>query len=159
MNWTSRYPSDFKKLVLINSSVGGLSPLFRRMQPANIPTILSLFFERNVRSREARILSITTSLKGEALEKRADWQGGFAKVIRPRDAAAQIFAAVRFRAPARISIPVLVLTSKGDTLVHYSCSESIARHFQADLRIHETANHDLPTDDPDWVSAQVRSWV
>jgi pimeloyl-ACP methyl ester carboxylesterase len=159
MNWTSRFTRDFAKLVLINSSVGGLSPLFRRMQPRNIPTILSLFFERNIRSREERILSITTNLKGDALKKRADWQGGFAKVVRPRDAAAQIFAAVRFRAPARIGIPVLVLTSKGDTLVHYSCSESIARHFGAELRIHETANHDLPTDDPDWVSAQVRSWA
>ncbi len=159
MNWTSRYPEDFKKLVLINSSVGGLSPLFRRMQPANFPTILSLFFEKNIRNREERILSITTNLKGDALKKRADWQGGFAKVVRPRDAAAQIFAAIRFRAPARIAIPVLVLTSKGDTLVHYSCSESIARHFGADLRIHETANHDLPTDDPNWVSFQVSSWV
>jgi alpha-beta hydrolase superfamily lysophospholipase len=158
MNWTSRYPDDFKKLVLINSSVGGLSPLFRRMQPANIPTILSLFFEKNIRNREARILSITTNLKGDALQKRADWQGGFAKVVRPRDAAAQIFAAIRFRAPARISIPVLVLTSKGDTLVHYSCSESIARHFGAELRAHETANHDLPTDDPNWVCSQVRDW-
>jgi len=159
MNWTSRYPEDFKRLVLINSSVGGLSPLFRRMQPANFPTILSLFFERNIRNREERILSITTNLKGDALRKRADWQGSFAKVVRPRDAAAQIFAAIRFRAPARISIPVLVLTSKGDTLVHYSCSESIARHFGAELRIHETANHDLPTDDPDWVKNQVGSWA
>ena len=60
MNWTSRYPEDFKKLVLINSSVGGLSPLFRRMQPANFPTILSLFFEKNIRNREEQILSITT---------------------------------------------------------------------------------------------------
>lgn len=159
MNWTSRFSGDFKKLVLINSSVGGLSPLFKRMQPRNIPTILSLFWERNIRRREERILSITTNLSGEALKKRADWQGGFAKVVRPRDAAAQILAAIRFRAPEKISIPVLVLTSKGDTLVHYSCSERIAEHFGAHLRVHESANHDLPTDDPQWVSGQVQAWV
>jgi pimeloyl-ACP methyl ester carboxylesterase len=159
MNWTSRFPEDFKKLVLINSSVGGLSPLFKRMQPRNIPTILSLFLEDDIRRREERILSITTNLKGDSLTKRADWQGGFAKPVRPRDAAAQILAAIRFRAPERIRIPVLVLTSKGDTLVHYSCSERIAEHFGAEIRIHESANHDLPTDAPEWVSEQVRAWI
>jgi len=159
MDWTSRYPQDFKKAVLINSSVGGLSPIHHRMRPVNYPVIASLFAIRDLAKREEKILSLTTNLTSDQIKEKARIQAQFAKPIRKKDAAAQIFAATRFRPPARIEIPVLVLAAKGDQLVNYSCSEQIAKHFGAQIIYHDTANHDLSTDDPEWISAQVRNWV
>ena len=72
----------------------------------------------------------------------------------------QLLAAARFRAPARApQRPVLVLTSRGDRLVHTSCSEALARAWGSPLARHPGAGHDLPLDAPDWVVAQVRQWV
>jgi len=34
-HWSSKYPEDFKKVVLINSSMSGLSPLRHRALPKN----------------------------------------------------------------------------------------------------------------------------
>jgi pimeloyl-ACP methyl ester carboxylesterase len=159
MNWVSRYPSDFKRLVLINSSATGLSPLHKRMKPSNYPHILGLFFERDLYSREKKILKLTTNLRGEALEARARWNTEIAKEIRQADAAAQILSALRFRPPQAIPIPLLVLGSKGDSLVDHSCSERIARRFGGRLSIHETGNHDLSIDAPVWIAAEVTAWL
>jgi hypothetical protein len=159
MNWVARFPSDFKRLVLINSSVSGLSPIHHRLQPRNYLTILSLFAETDLAAREETILKMTSNLKGEALKKQARYNASVAKVIRKKDALSQIFAATRFRPPSKIEIPVLVLAAKGDTLVHYSCSEKIAEHFSAEIQYHETANHDLALDDSEWVSERIKEWV
>lgn len=158
LNWISRFPKDFQKLILVNSSLKGLSPIHKRMKPKNIPTVLSLFFNQNIASREKIILEMTSNLKGEALEKRAKDHASFAKLVRKKDAAAQLLAAIRFHAPESISIPLLVLTSRGDQLVDPSCSEQIAKKFKAPIQYHETANHDLPLDAPEWVSSCAREW-
>ena len=159
MNWTSRYPGDFQRLVLINSSATGLSPLYKRMKPSNYPHIFGLFFQRDLFSREKKILELTTNLKGEALETRARWNTEIAKEIRQADAAAQILSALRFKTPKAIPVPTLVLSSKGDTLVDYSCSERIAHRFGARLAIHDTGNHDLSIDAPEWIAAEVTAWL
>lgn len=159
MNWASRYPGDFKRLVLINSSATGLSPIHKRMKPSNYPHILGLFFQRDLYSREKKILELTTNLKGEALEARARWNTEIAKEIRQADAAAQILSALRFKTPVSIAIPVLVLGSKGDKLVDHSCSERIARRFGGRLSVHETGNHDLSVDAPEWIASEVTNWL
>lgn len=159
MNWTSRFPGDFKRVVLINSSATGMSPLHKRMKPANYPHIVGLFFQQDLYQREKKILSLTTNLKGDALEARARWNTEIAMKIRKSDAAAQILSAIRFRPPAEIPIPVLVLGSKGDSLVDYSCSEQLARRYGARLSLHDTGNHDLSIDAPEWIASQVTLWL
>ncbi len=159
MNWTSRYPMDFGRLVLINSSATGLSPLYKRLKPENYPAILSLFAEKDIARREKRILELTTNLRGADLDDRAKKHASFALKVRKKDALAQIVAAIRFRPPLRIETPVLVLASKGDQLVDYSCSEQIALRFKGKLELNDHANHDLPLDDPKWVIGHVTSWL
>ncbi|HEY1225998.1 MAG TPA: alpha/beta hydrolase, partial [Ramlibacter sp.] len=53
---------------------------------------------------------------------------------------------------------LLLLGSSGDALVDPSCSMELARRWQADLRMHPWAGHDLPLDDAAWVLAQVTRW-
>jgi alpha-beta hydrolase superfamily lysophospholipase len=159
MNWASRYPQDFEKVVLINSSMAGLSPLFHRMLPRNYPTVISLLLKSDLEEREKSTLGMTTLLKGGELEARAKKHISFAQKVRKRDAIAQITAAIRFKAPREMKAPLLVLTSKGDTLVSYSCSLAIAKHYQGDLKVHETANHDMSVDAPDWICSSVIEWL
>ena len=159
MNWTSRYPEDFKRLVLINSSATGLSPFHKRMKPENYARVASLFLEGEIATRERKILEMTTNLKGNALGERARNYAGFALKVRKKDAFAQIFAALRFKTPGFISIPKLVVGGKGDQLVDVSCSERIAEKFKGTLVLHPTANHDLALDEPQWLMDQIQNWM
>jgi pimeloyl-ACP methyl ester carboxylesterase len=159
LEWCKQYPEDFKKLVLVNSSVSSLSPFYQRLKPTNYKTIFSFFGDVAVREREENILKLTTNLTGDLLKTRAQWQADFALPVRRRDAAAQLIAAIRFQAPNKISIPTLVLTSLGDRLVDSRCSDALAKFYGARIAKHPTANHDLPTDAPHWIGEQVRDWV
>ena len=159
MNWASRFSDDFQGLVLINSSATGLSPFNKRLKPKNYPRILSFFAGASVESRERKILEMTTNLSGERLSGLAQRHTEFAKKVRKKDALAQIVSALRFIPPAKISIPLFVLGARGDQLVDVSCSERIASHFGGLLEIHETANHDLATDDGPWIIGKLKDWI
>jgi hypothetical protein len=47
----------------------------------------------------------------------------------------------------------------GDKLVNPHCSRTLAQQWQAPLRAHDSAGHDLTLDEPDWVAQQVRDWI
>ncbi|MGZ5183361.1 MAG: alpha/beta fold hydrolase, partial [Ramlibacter sp.] len=71
----------------------------------------------------------------------------------------QLWAAARYRAPDRPpAVPLLLLASAGDRLVHPSCSARLADRWEVPLRLHPWAGHDLPLDDPAWVLDHVLSW-
>jgi pimeloyl-ACP methyl ester carboxylesterase len=159
MQWCSDHPGDFKKLVLVNSSVKGLSPLHRRMKPQNYLKVISLLMNPDVSAREEKVLKMTSNLTGLQLTEKARHHLSFALPIRKRDAISQIIAAIRFRVPERLKLPILVLVSRGDRLVDPTCSEEIAKHFSAEIRHHPHANHDLATDDPEWIAKSVHAWL
>lgn len=159
LNWVSRYPEDFERLVLVNSSLRDLSPIHHRLKPKNYPKIASLFFEKDRRAREREILRLTSNLTREALETKADTNAEFAEHIRKRDALAQMIAAMRFKSPQGLRLPLLVLCSEQDQLVHFGCSEKIAEKFGAEIRRHKNANHDLSLDAPEWILSETKAWV
>jgi pimeloyl-ACP methyl ester carboxylesterase len=157
MQWTHDYPDDFKRLVVVNSSVSGLSPIHKRFKPKNIPRLIQLMISRDLNHREKNILQMTTNLTGDELAKKIKSNVEIAITSNPArlNAVRQLIAATRFKAVKKIKVPMLVISGLGDQLVHPDCSEQIANHFRAKLVQHETANHDLPTDEPDWVADQV----
>ena len=156
--WSSHYQDDFKKVVLINSSMSGLSPIHHRMMPSNYPRIVKLLLSKNLVEREKKILGMTTNLEMQNLIKQAEIQAEYGKDVNRVNAIYQILAAVRFKAPKKIPIPVLVLVGEGDQLVSPKCSMAIARQYGAKIMSHPTANHDLANDDPKWIAEQVTNW-
>jgi hypothetical protein len=52
----------------------------------------------------------------------------------------------------------LVLSSLHDRLVHVSCSDKIAAHLGAKHERHPLAGHDLPLDDPLWLTDRLRDF-
>jgi alpha-beta hydrolase superfamily lysophospholipase len=161
--WLEQHPDDFAAGVIVNSSLADLSAPWERMRVANWHRIF-LAPLLPTRARERMLLKM--SRRQGDLERDADRYAAIAAATPPRvaNAAAQLRAAMRMRSPSRIEVPTLVLTSKGDQLVSWRCSERIAAQLALPLRVHtgegpDAAGHDLPLDAPAWVCAQVNDWL
>lgn len=46
MDWCDRFPEDFSKVVLINSSAGNLTPFYKRLKTTALKSILPLIVKR-----------------------------------------------------------------------------------------------------------------
>jgi pimeloyl-ACP methyl ester carboxylesterase len=158
-HWCNKYPEDFVKVVLINSSMSGLSPIHHRMTPKNYPRIIKLLFSFDLVHRERNILKMTTNLDHNTVEVQANVQAPYGAKVNRLNAVYQIFAATTFKAPKEIKVPMMVLVGDGDQLVSPKCSEAIAKQYGATLKRHPTANHDLATDAPDWIAEEVCNWT
>ena len=152
LNWVHRYPDDFINIVTINSSESSTSPVYRRLTPTALKYLIKILSDKNVRSREKKVLEVTTNMTSinekilqdyEAIAKKSGHTGKL--VLR------QLYAASKFKAPKQIKIPYLVLTSDGDRFTSSTCSKALARKYDAKLFVHDRAGHDLPLDDPMWI--------
>ena len=160
VDWAVTHPQEVRACVLINTSLGGFDPLYRRMRPRAYPAVLSLFAGDIV--RQERTLLRLVSARGEAQPAILDAWAAYRREcpVTPRNALRQLIAAGLYRAPVPgPKMPVLVLASAKDGLVNPCCSRHIAGRWGTSLAIHPTAGHDLPLDDAPWVARQVREWV
>ncbi|MDY6799163.1 MAG: alpha/beta hydrolase [Pseudomonadota bacterium] len=150
---------EIQQLVMINTS-SRFSPPWRRMRPAVWPRILRLMARRELFDREKEILAMTSN-RPVTLELAKQWY----RIQRQRpvslaNARRQLTAAVRYRpSPVRPLPDALLLTSRGDRIVHWTCSQDLERRWQWTLRVHPWAGHDLPLDDADWIIREIRGWL
>lgn len=159
VDWMQRYPKDFSGAVLVNTSMRGLSPFYRRLRPENYPTILRLILSRHPALRERRILEMTSNRADRYDRVAAEW----AEIQRLRpvsvpNAIRQILAAASY-SPSREkpAAEILVMSSLTDRLVHPSCSDRLAELWNLKHVTHPSAGHDLTLDDAEWALAQVKT--
>ncbi|WP_433657851.1 alpha/beta fold hydrolase [Nocardia sp. CA-128927] len=156
LNWVQRYPQDFRRCVVVNT---GAAALLRphQLQFGLVSLIAGKQF-RSAPAQEAAALRLTSNRP--SAELAVTW-ARYQQEAAPLTASvlAQLAAAATFRLPARISVLLLVLASKGDRLADYRMAERIAARFDAPLRLHPDAGHDLPLDDGPWVSEQIARWL
>jgi len=161
VEWVRRYPEELFGAVLINTSLRGLNPLHHRLSPKSWPLLARIFGASKLADREHLILRLTSKRRAEEAEliqSRVDIQRR--RPVTGRNALRQLLAAARYAAPAQMPpIPLLLLNSRGDRMVDPRCTEAIARTWQVAHRTHPWGGHDLPLDDPDWIIAQVSSWL
>lgn len=163
LTWLARYPEDVVGGVIINASMGDLSPVWHRMRPANWTRIARAPFMKP-RSRERMLLGMTRH-QGD-LDKDADRHAAIAlsKVPKTRNFIGQLQAAIRVKSPGPLKVPALVLASTADNLVSWRCSEAIAKQIGVPLVLNtgegkDAAGHDLAVDAPAWVCARVNDWL
>jgi alpha-beta hydrolase superfamily lysophospholipase len=163
VTWLARYPGDFVCGAVINASMSDLSPLWHRMRPRNWPRIAAALV-MGVRARERMLLGMTR-YQGD-LDRDCDRHVEIAATAPPGKRAflGQLTAAMRIKAPKQITVPTFVLTSIGDNLVDWRCSEAIAKRLSLPLKLHEgkgnqAAGHDLALDDPQWVCDRLNELV
>jgi pimeloyl-ACP methyl ester carboxylesterase len=160
MEWTASHPTDFERSVIITSSAGNLSPPWKRLLPSVGPKYMRAFLAKDAKDREGHSLAVTTN----ELAQRDELIELFVEVakthaLRPSVVIRQLLAATRWRAPKTLPIPTLFLGSMADGMVHPSCTPALATRFTAPSRMHETAGHEIPHDDPFWIADQVAEWL
>ncbi len=163
VEWSARYPDEIERMVLINTSLAPFNPFYHRLRPANYLRLLGFLVFSSVAQRERLILRITSRLERTQQEQAAllkKWIGYAhdcpvtrANILR------QLQAAITYRAVQTVPpVPVLLLGGLQDQLVNVKCSLALAQRWGCPIRLHPTAGHDLPLDDPIWVAQQVREW-
>lgn len=155
LDWAQHQPRDCAALVIIGTS-SGLSPAWRRLIPNNWPAIARLLLNVNIDRRERGILQLTSNLAIPAQLMEAWLEVQRVRPVSRANVIRQLYAASRFRpSPDAPAVPGLLLASYGDRLVDWRCSLTLAQTWQWPLRLHPSAGHDLPLDDPDWLIAQI----
>lgn len=160
LDWAQHAPDgEIQELVLINTS-SGFSPPWQRMRPAGWPRILRLLLRRELFDRERDILRLTCN-RPVALATVKHWYRiQRQRPVSPANALQQLRAAATYKPLDRRPLPdALVLASRGDRIVHWQCSATLARRWQWTLQVHPDAGHDLPLDDPAWLVRQLGNWL
>ncbi|WP_067542531.1 alpha/beta fold hydrolase [Nocardia crassostreae] len=159
MDWCARYPGDFRRCVVVNTSAREVSSI-RRMRWEPVSVFAGLSF-RTPRAHESAVSRITVNHPDvDRAALAATWAGYAADApVTSANALAQILAAARFRLPQRIPVPLLVLAATHDRLAPFQMSQRIAGRYGAPLRLHPSAGHDLPVDDGPWVCRRIGEWT
>lgn len=159
--WAHQAPQEIAGCVLINTSVRPFSPVHHRLRPQNWPTLLRhLLLPSTPRELEATVLRLTSNPPPRQTDVLDRWVAvRRARPVRAANALRQLLAAARYRAPRQPPpVPLLLLASRQDRLVDSRCSAALARAWNCPLAWHPEAGHDLPLDDPAWVTSSVRVW-
>lgn len=157
LDWAARWPDDFARVVVCNTSARDLAGPFERFSPASLRTTVLAVTAGSRLARERHVLGLVSNT--EAGRSRAEVFAGFEPAIGVNVLLRQLWAGSRVVAPASLAIPSLVLCSKGDRLCSPIASYRLAERLGARVVEHPTAGHDLPLDDPDWVCQQIAGFT
>lgn len=152
LDWVNRYPHDFNRLVVINSSSKDTGSPTQRFSTYGLQqAFLSLLKFNDALEREKEILKMVSNLR----QNNPDVLKEFFQIsqdskISAKKALSQLLASSQFQLPLSIQIPMLILASKKDKLVDVNCSIQMAEKLNAQIEFHPTAGHDLTLDAPEW---------
>ena len=158
MDWMTRYPDEVEAAILINTSARPLSPFYHRLRWTVYPQVLKMIFH-SAAQKEADILSLTSNRHphdNKLLESWQQWQQQ--NPVSKASARNQFLAAAKFSITDKPQQPILIVTSQADRLVDYRCSLKLAKIWETGYLQHETAGHDLPLDEPEWLAGAIKQW-
>jgi pimeloyl-ACP methyl ester carboxylesterase len=159
LDWMARHKSDFDFGVLINTSASNLSLPLQRLKLDRLGDIVKTRFVSNPVEREKLILKMTTQNHSHLEKLAVEWAGFYKdRPYKTRNAFRQLLAASLFKAPEGIQKPLLFLGAAGDRFTDVSCTQNLAKYYDSTEILHPHAGHDMTTDDPVWVSEQVRNF-
>lgn len=160
MNWISRYPRDFTRAILANTSAMNLGLPHERLTPKGIAGLFKTIRTKDAFERERTILGVISNDATQRDEVARQWARiatenpiGRGLVLR------QIAAASRYPAPKSLPIPAMVMAATNDRFVSVQCSLRLARRLGAQLEIHPTAGHSLAVDAPDWMAEKIAQFA
>lgn len=155
--WAEMFPDEVSHLILMNSSFASFSPFYRRLRLQNYPQLIKNFMKTSPEKMENFILHTTSN-------DEKNWKPHFDEIVKFHKAhpvsianfVRQLKMAGKTNFKEKPKAQILVLTSTNDRLVHFTCSQDIASHWQVPLEVHPTAGHDLPLDAPEWILEKVK---
>lgn len=160
-SWTTQFPHDFTHMVMVNSSLGNLSPFWKRVQPMAMIEFVKIALAKKGKEKEKLILDLTANHQMNAAKIYDSWVkiGEVATMSFP-NTLRQLLAGLKFKPGKAPQIPLLIVAAKGDRLAHYSCSEAIAQHASAQLVITDDQNvgHAFHVDAPEFLVDTILGW-
>lgn len=160
-NWVTRYPQDFHGMVMINSSLAGVSPIFKRLQPRGLMDFLRIATTPQGEKKEQLILKLCSNHAERSKKILPRWtELGLEAPMSFRNILHQFLSAAKFRPKHIPKIPLLVIVAKHDRLAHYSCSGDTAKLAQAKLVIHDDpqVGHAFHVDAPEFLVKTIKEW-
>jgi len=158
LDWMNKYPTEINSAVLINTSVRPHSPFFHRLRWQCYPAIFSML-RNSAEQIEQQILDLTSNTYENKTELLKQWQQWRKQnPVSKSSALNQLIAAARFSNPEKPLHPILIVSSKNDRLVNHSCSKKLHDIWNSDYQQHDTAGHDLPLDEPQWLAQTIYQW-
>ncbi len=162
VDWAGRFPDDLTRVALINPSDAATAAPWLRLRWQCLGLGLKIAIARELRRREELVLELTTRrVEGNRRDRLLDERVALLRErpISNRLVVRQLWAALWWRAPRAVTVPTLVMVSRGDRMVAPACGERLAERLAAHLVQHQWAGHDLPLDDPAWVCDQLHAWL
>ena len=161
LEWCRLYPGEIHKLILINISLKGISPIHHRLQISAWGTFIQILLKRSKKSREKAILELVSNFEENreaALKNWTDIQNK--RPVSTKNAFRQLWAASKYKFEKPEVMPItMLLASEQDRLASVTCSQSISQSLNLPLKIHPTAGHDLPLDAPNWVISEICNFI
>lgn len=160
--WIEKFPNDYSKVVLVNTSFKGINSLFHRLKPISILNFLKIFLTPGTDQRERSIVEMVSNNSTNHERIIKEWIE--IQKLRPVKRISfinQIKAALSFSPPLTWpeSKALLILTGQKDRLCDYRSSLTLHQKWGGDLKIHPTAGHDLPIDDAPWMIKNIKEWI
>lgn len=158
VQWSLLYPEDFRGSILLNISGRPLA-FYRRLTPAAVSVMVQALFCKSNYVREKKIADLICNT-ADTKQIAEEWSLLAQRApIKPLNLIHQLIAATRFRRPAHIRVPTLLLNSRKDRMVSPECSEKLSKDWGVIMRSHPSAGHDLTTDAPHWVAQEIKEWI
>ncbi|MBU0539098.1 MAG: alpha/beta hydrolase [Gammaproteobacteria bacterium] len=162
LDWLASSPDDIATAIFISTSSADCG-LFKRLKFSALPPTLHALLATSTKQQERAILRMASNnnaLHAELLEQwcriRERRPASKLNVIR------QLIAASRFHSPSADKLKsskAYFISSRADRMVSYQCSKYLAKKYHHSLTLHDSAGHDLPIDDADWLVGVFRQLV
>jgi pimeloyl-ACP methyl ester carboxylesterase len=166
IEWIRLFPDDFESIVVVNSSIQGVSPLTKRVQPNAMKKILQVFFTPSVEQKEKLILELCSNHPTNAEKIYPKWvQIARARPVKWQNLIRQAIAGATFKVPELPKVPRLIMAAKGDRLAHYSCSIRLHEAWGGDahgtIKVFEEPHigHAFHVDAPDVLASEIEAWI
>ena len=158
IRWAYEYPKQFHKVFLLNTSDQSSKVFPERSSFFMIKQMLKIISTSDIVKKENAILDMVSNSSKARDRNRDRWIELAAN--RPMKTLSQInqtIAAAKFKAPKKLEVPLVYLTSTADRMVSHKCSEKLGKTHHAPVYTHDKGGHDLAMDAPEWLSSQITS--
>ena len=159
LQWAQSYPDEIAGLVVINTSASDLSSLKERLTLSAMKAFSRVMRVSDAEEREDIILKLTSNLRAYDPALARKW-ASFAPTKKQllKVGLRQLLIAARFRAPSKIEVPALILSSVADRLASPESSARLAKRYGVENHVHLEAGHDIVLDDPEWIIRKTVEW-